>query len=147
VYPVFGKDDEERTPGVVYVFMTGEIWSVDAFMVLRPVQNGPMGIALEETLFCNALETYSAFLSKLGVEPPYRWIAGVQKVNGAGLWVPVQPGFTRWEPGPLGTCMLDVVTAEGAYSPGDPAAASLKPFFTRIYESCGLERPVWLDGR
>lgn len=43
--------------------------------------------------------------------------------------------------------MLDIVTATGTYSPGQNPVLQLKPFFEALYESCGISRPSWLDGR
>jgi hypothetical protein len=33
----------------------------------------------------------------------------------------------------------------GFYSPGDAPALALKPFFAKLYESCGISRQEWQD--
>jgi len=144
LYPAWGSG--EATPGLVYVFKTGEIWSIDAFAIRQAGNNnGPEGFALIEELFTQALDQYSEFLAKLGCLPPFRWIAGVSGVKGAGLWVPTQPGYVPLQSRPRGTCMLDVLMKEGTHTPETQALVSLQPFFLSVYESCGLERPSWLD--
>jgi hypothetical protein len=132
--------------GVLYGFTTGEIWTIDTYRIdaLRGDDKHP-GISLEEEDFTQALKDYSECLSALGIQPPYRWIAGMSGIKGVGLWVPVRPGYSRWKPGPIGCCMVEEVIAEGLHSPDEPAGKSLLPFFRAVYESCGLDRPEWLD--
>jgi len=42
-----------------------------------------------------------------------------------------------------GSCIAESVIAEGLHSIGDTSAESLRPFFTKLYDSCGVKLPQW----
>jgi hypothetical protein len=48
-------------------------------------------------------------------------------------------------PGADGKCMIDTVSETGLYSPGDMPGPTLKSFFVKLYESCGVSRQDWQD--
>ena len=101
-------------------------------------------IPLDENSFAKSLEEYSAFLSRIQIEPPYRWIAGMEGVKGRGIYLPAPPGRTALRM-IHGSCVADHIKVKGLHSPGDAAQQSLRPFFDAIYDNCGLERPAWLN--
>jgi hypothetical protein len=90
------------------------------------------------------LAAYANFLVKLGITPPFRWIAGMENLKNRLLYIPVPPGRMRF-PGPHGQCGEDVISESGLYSPGDPAGPALKPFFEKLYNACGVRREAWQD--
>jgi hypothetical protein len=47
--------------------------------------------------------------------------------------------------GPIGKCLVDVIVDEGTHSTGDPSAKSLRPFFVKLFDSCGVQPPTSLD--
>jgi hypothetical protein len=130
------------THDVAFLFNTGEVWVANSYYLQVTTDNG---IVFIEDKMGSALERYAKVLENLGIRPPYRWIAGMEGIKGRGLWVPVQSGYVRMRPGPIGKCLLDSVEEKGFHTPGESPIRSLKPFFTKLFESCGLDRPEWLD--
>ncbi len=143
----FGMYYAENTPGetrdMAFIFTTGEIWTIDTSNLEYSAHDN--AIPFVESDFRDALTASSEVLAKLGIDPPFTWIAGMEKVKGRGLYVPDRPGYSSIFPGTRGKCLQDNVIGEGQHIPGDEPAASLKPFFTKLFDSCGLERPTWLD--
>jgi hypothetical protein len=138
------RDRRDATFWAVFAFNTGEVWTVDSYLIAASLEHKMMAIPLDENSFAKPLADYSAFLGCLGIEPPYRWIAGIEGIRGRGLYVPAAPGRMN-PPMPRGSCVVDHVSERGLHSPGDPARKSLTLFFDAIYDRCGLERPAWLD--
>ncbi|CAB3773931.1 MULTISPECIES: hypothetical protein [Burkholderia] len=138
-----GEGDASTT---TFAFKTGEVWAVDALYLDYLERQGVKSIPDAEVMYAQALRTLGAFEARLGLKPPYRWIAGMSGLKGRGLEVPVASGRASI-PGPKGRCLQDVVSVTGTYSPDASPILQLKPFWEAIYESCGLSRPVWLDGR
>jgi hypothetical protein len=142
VYTVF-SDAPELARALVFGFTTGEIWSVDTYWLLK--REGPLVVPDVDQSFRQALISYGKLLQKIGITPPYRWIAGMENLKGRRLYIPVRPGYQRFRPSHDGECLDDVVTETGFYSPGDAPGPALKPFFSRLYESCGVSRQDWQD--
>lgn len=128
-----------ETGATSFVFMTGEVWAVNRF----PFEGNPT-FFLNEEAFEIALRTYAVFLQHLGLKPPYKWIAGIDGIKGKALEVPVRPGYMNIAPG-KGCCVADYVCESGTYTPGDDPQESLRPFFEAVYDTCGLQRPAWLN--
>jgi hypothetical protein len=132
--------ERERALAIVVAFTRGEVWSIDTGWLA-----GSNTVPNVETSYRRALSDYGQFLMKLGIKPPYRWIAGMDRLKGRALYVPAPPGFMRALPHPNGQCLLQMVTESGIYSPGDATAPALKPFFVKLYEACGVSRESWQD--
>jgi hypothetical protein len=126
---------------VVIVFTSGEVWAVDACTLDSLTRNGQNAILLQEELIAEALGRYSAFLTKLGINPPHRWIAGLQGVKDRGIIIPRCPGTISLNPGPRGICLIDNIICEGDHVADRSLSQALKPFFTKVFESCGVDRP------
>jgi hypothetical protein len=137
---------EEDASAVTFAFKTGEVWAVDALYLDYLEHKGVTFIPDAELMYARALHNLGEFEARLGVKPPYRWIAGMSGLRGRGLEVPIQPGHVSL-PGPKGSCLQEVVSITGTYSPSENPVLQLKPFWEAIYESCGLSRRAWLDGR
>ena len=91
-----------------------------------------------------SLDGYATYLGHLGIKPPLRWVAGMEDLKGRGMWPRNRPGYNSiW--GLQGNCIEDTVVAEGIYQSGDSGQQSLRPFFERLYDRCGLRRPDWLN--
>lgn len=138
-YVSWGEGDE--TPSVVFAFTTGEVWGCDSF-ILSALRNQNV-IPPFETALRSALGEYAGFLERLGIKPPYRWITGMEDLKGRGVIDPT--GRMALYRGPLGSCLEDVITYEGIYTPGEPLTAALRPFFVKLFDSCGVERPPQMD--
>jgi hypothetical protein len=141
----FFSDQRQQIRAVVFTFATGEVWSVDTYWLdaykdadVRPT------VPSDEASFRKALQHYASFLERLGVKPPFRWIAGMENLKGRLLYVPARPGYMRLG-GPQGKCLEDVIVESGTYTPGDPPGPTLKPFFEKLYNACGVSRQDWQD--
>jgi hypothetical protein len=143
VFDVPNEIDEQQkrkeASSMVFVFSTGEIWSIDTASLARHSQ----WIPFVESNFNERCSQYAHFLKGLGVPPPYVWIAGITGIKGRRLTVPPEPGFTNiGSNGPL--CLSDTIQAEGTYKNGVTPAEALRHFYTEIFERCGMERPSHL---
>jgi hypothetical protein len=135
------EDHRDKTSWMVFAFTTGEVWAIDTYLPSAARDYIP----LDEKSLSKSLKEYASFLSRLGIEPPYRWIVGIEGVKGKGIYVPAPPGRMSSYPGPRGHCVVDPLVQEGTYAPGDDARTSLRLFFEHAFDSCGLERPAWLN--
>ena len=81
------------TTSVAFGFRTGEIWSIDTGVLASCPSELPA--PLIETAYNTHLHGYASFLQHLGIDPPYRWIAGLAGVSGRRLEIP-----NRSFPGP-----------------------------------------------
>jgi hypothetical protein len=146
-YGVYPPNGEVSDPvdGVLYLFKTGEIWSTDTYWSTMKDENNNKFILLNEKNFRNSLKTYSETLNKLGINPPYKWIAGIEGVYNRGILMMSRSGYYSSDSRVRGSFMLQSIVEEGIYIPPQNPADALKPFFDRVYECCGLERPAWLN--
>lgn len=142
----FGNYGIEKDPGVtrsvVFAFVTGEVWAIDS----RILSIDPNRRTIPNTiaLFTNGLTAYADFLARIGVQPPYKWIAGMENVKGRSLTIEPPPGQTLVNP-IQGSCVTDVVFDEGLHHISDSPRKSLRPFFTKLYDSCRLKLPDYFD--
>jgi len=134
--------DRSVTGSVTFAFSTGEVWAVDTYG-LTPVVGTPNVIPSNEENLAVALRRYASFLGLLGIAPPYKWIAGIEGVAGRSILMPMQADQTLTV-GPRGRCLTDAFEETGSFDPSEGAGEVLLPFFKRIYEECGLERPSFL---
>jgi hypothetical protein len=127
-----------ETRSVAYAFRTGEVWSVDtAVLSYHP------GILVGdiEKLYRDRLVGYAQFLLSLGLQPPFRWIAGIADIKGRHLQIPLSPSAAQ--PFFLGPeCLSTNIGAEGTYDGKGESGVALLGFFVAIYEECGRKRPT-----
>jgi hypothetical protein len=142
IYPALEKNSD-LTLAVVVAFNTGEIWSTDVHLLAATSARNY--VPLSEDEYCDSLKEYANLLVRLGIDPPFRWIAGMENLKGRGMYVPARPGHISVAQGPQGHSLEDVVIVEGLYTPGENARLALKPFFERLYEVCCRSRPAHLD--
>jgi hypothetical protein len=132
--------DELQTVSAAFAFETGEVWSIDTWLLASdPIRLFAGEI---ERLFSRRLKAYAHFLGSLGVGPPYRWIAGLEGVKGRRLQIPPPQGRMQIGLGP--ECMSDVIFEEGVYDGGGTPSKALNPFFSAIYNKSGIPRPDYL---
>jgi hypothetical protein len=128
-FAIDSNDAPVQSPAMVFVFESGELWAINSrvISVMREVPYIP-----DE--FTGQLDRLASFLrDQLGVSRPYRWIAGIEGVKERPLVAGQRVvGF------PTGHCVADVITEQGIYSEGESTALSLRPFFTKILEKCGV---------
>jgi hypothetical protein len=145
VYSVLG-DQRDQIRAIVSAFTTGEVWSIDTYWLeAYKVDNERLTIPNEEGSFRGALVGYGKFLQSLDVNPPFVWTAGMENLEGRFLYPSAPPGRMRIHTGPVGKGVTDVVSDSGLYFLGDSPAQTLKPFFAKLYNSCGVRRENWQD--
>jgi len=135
------QDGYIETGGAAFVFETGEIWAVDTNLLSYNTDR--LFYTDIQNKYVKSLNTYSQFLQRLDIEPPYKWIAGLTGVKGRALGYPAKPGHS-WirDSGP--TCLSDTIEVEGYFNAGETALKALLPFFERLFEKCGRPRPDYL---
>jgi hypothetical protein len=137
-------DDPSSALALVFAFTTGEIWSIDTYW-LNVRADGQRVVPAAEKDLRRALVEYGNLLQRMGVPHPYRWVAGMEDLKGRALYVPPPPNHHKSFSTHDGECLVDDVIESGLYSPGDLPGPILKPFFVKLYESCGMSRQDWQD--
>jgi hypothetical protein len=142
--------DRSTTTAVSFAFDTGEIWSLDTYIVNAIKQHagvgGRLGMPYFEDRFKYAAHMFRMMLSRLGVNPPLRWIAGIEGIKNVGLYFPAPTGQYFPVPAPHGKSLVDIVWDTGIIKEDDTPASGLHPFFKKMFNTFGVERPEYLDG-
>ncbi len=134
--------EARETNSVAFAFETGEVWAIDTW--LMGTHPSELFVGEIEQHWTECLRDYATFLRRLGLQAPFRWIAGVTGVNHRRLQYPLPQGQMRisgWQ-GP--ECLTDHITTQGSYNDEQPAISALLPFFEAIYIKCGMRRPEYL---
>jgi hypothetical protein len=97
-----------------------------------------------EKAYADGLTKYSDLLKKMGIDGPYQWKAGLIGVKKRKLTYPAPPGKSWMFPDRGPSCATDVIEAEGQIKPGESSTTALLPFFKKIFDECGEERPEYL---
>jgi hypothetical protein len=134
--------DEVQTNTAAFAFKTGEVWAIDTW-VLGAEQTMLLSVEIEKML-TEQLPHYGYFLSLLGLEEPYRWIAGLTGVKNRQLQYPPERYSIRIPGMPGRLCASEQVITEGVYDGKQSPMSTLLPFFKDIYDACGIERPEHL---
>lgn len=127
-FPVQGTD---TVNSVAYVFNTGEIWVIDAWLSVIPEY-----LELDERIFSETLRQCAEFLSRVGVGGPYKWIAGMEGIGNRRLVLADRPNAR------LGTCIVDRIEKDGTYDASQDPSLALQPFFEEVFDACGAVRPT-----
>jgi hypothetical protein len=128
------SSDPSRALDAIFMFGTGEIWSVDAWQMQAYARRDPPLLLLNERYFTESLARYALFLSEIGAKPPFRWIAGIEGTNNRHLGVPSLDLHNR-------VCLVDIIEDEGIYTSDMEPEKALSSFFSKVYDSCGMQRP------
>jgi hypothetical protein len=144
-------NDSGKAETVSFLFEKGEAWAIDTRVMsrIRDRSGGDRRPGLPanelEREFNSVLSNLAGVLGRLGVVPPYKWIAGLEGVRTFGLYYDPPAGKMWVDSGPHGSCVADVVIEEGLLANDHPTPDSLKPFFSKLFSKCDLERPQYLD--
>ena len=131
----------DPVPAVIVAFKSGEVWSV----YTGPLSSIHKDIPNLEPMFVDCFTRCIRFLQKgLNIAPPYRWVAGVENLRGKRLWKIARPGQAYIDP-MTGPCLTDIVSESGVLSETDKVQLGLRPFFRKLYDACGAERPDHMD--
>jgi len=125
---------------VAFAFRTGEVWSIET--ALLAYDSDKLFSTEIEEAFVKGIKNYSLFLKEIGIDPPYYWKAGLIGVRGRRLGYPPQQDYSRIGPGPV--CASDRIEAEGQIDFEEREMTALLPFFKKIFDECGIERPEHL---
>jgi hypothetical protein len=120
------------TPMLVYVFTSGEVWSIDAALMSYSSDQ----VFFNPANFVSAIQRFSDLLGRLGVGGPYRWVAGIEGMKNRRLQIDGR-AYT-FPPAP---CLVDSVVCQGEFS-GDLAEAgqSIEPFVAEVFDAGHLRR-------
>jgi len=127
-YPVMG---ESTTYSVSYIFNTGEIWIIDAWL-----SQIPQYLELDERIFSMTLQKCASVLGSMGINGPYKWIAGMEGIENRRLVLADRPNAK------LGTCIVDRIEKDGMYDASQDPGLALRPFFEEVFDACGAVRPA-----
>jgi hypothetical protein len=132
-----------ETNSIAFAFNTGELWSIDTSVLdTAAVKKHLYFLGIARTLVPK-LREYGQYFCSLGIQPPFKWIAGLEGIKGWRLKVPPPTNHISTSPGQ--TCLKDLVEANGVYDPVQPPAMALLPFFTRIFRGCGMTMPSHME--
>jgi hypothetical protein len=128
-----------ETSSAAFAFVTGEVWATDTWLL--DAASAQLLVVDIETIFNERLRDYGRFLGCLGLPPPYHWIAGLTGIKGRRLQRP-PPRGQMWIPGAVGPlCLADTVEKDGEYDGNQTTSSALNPFFSAIFDACGVSRP------
>jgi hypothetical protein len=131
-----------ETNSAVFAFTTGELWSVDTSHLGLAKEKKHLYFLNIAQMLVPKLRDYGQFLQSIGIQPPFKWIAGMEGIKGWRLKVPPPPGYSD---APGETCLSDVVEASGTYDLQQPRALALRPFFNQLFRKCGMTIPPHID--
>jgi hypothetical protein len=72
-------DEDRETNSLAFVFETGEVWAIDTWLLSAHPTFLLVGEMEKE--WPKRLIDYTSLLRRLGLHPPYQWIAGLVGVN------------------------------------------------------------------
>jgi hypothetical protein len=140
-----------RAQSVTFAFERGEVWAIDTRILSRikeyssPGNRSGLPVSDMRKDFNRVLASLLSFLDRLGVQPPYRWVAGADGVKMLGLYYPAPPNHRWMLNEPNGSCVADIVSEEGIIDGREVASQALKPFFVKLFAKCGIDWPDYLD--
>lgn len=124
---------------IAFAFETGEIWSINTIILSNHISSIPF----LESEYTKSFRDYIKFLKDFGVNPPYKWIAGITGVKNRYLQYPIPHNHYRTGDGPI--CLTDTIQTEGTFDGEQDVKEVLLPFFEKIFDKCGLPRPNYLS--
>lgn len=133
---------------VTFVFETGEVWGINAFMLdssgIRSKDQGAGIIPFAHTQIVEVFRNFTALLRRpMDVPTPYRWILGMENLKGRQLVIPALNG--GWS-NPMGRCLVDEIVEEGSYEPDESHYKCLRPFFEKLVSRCALDPSELMKG-
>lgn len=116
-----GANRDEETTSLLYAMSSGEVWSIDTTHML---DTNVTLVSQSELL--DALRSCASLLSRLGVAPNYRWVAGAVGLKNRQ--------YVEWQSGNRGGRFLKDSVVESGLFDGNPdnANAALEPFLRAL---------------
>ena len=87
IYGVLG-DQAETARSIIFGFTSGEMWAVDTYWLEANQQASQRNVPNVDAQYRQALVAYGNFLERLGIRPPFKWIAGMEDLKGRLLYIP-----------------------------------------------------------
>jgi hypothetical protein len=135
---IYERTNNSQTSSVAFAFESGEIWSMDSAILGSFQQKLYMQFLLEK--YTSALSRYAIFLQKLGISPPFQWIAGIDGVKNWELIT--EEGYIPGKIFSGPTCMSNRITKTGIFTPEESPKIVLRPFFEEICRKSGVDYPA-----
>ena len=134
--------DNRLVSSVSFAFKTGEVWTTYAGPFATPDGNTFLNV---EADFVECFLCILRFMGQgLGISLPYRWIAGIDGINGKRMQRFAPPGQGYTTPY-TARSMADMVSETGVLKEGDDPHLALVPFFQAIYDVCGEPRGEYMN--
>jgi hypothetical protein len=136
------SSEEQQTNSSAFAFETGEVWAIDTY----PLRTNPeeLFVGEIERMLTERLPSYARFLTSLGLQPPFKWSAGLADVQNRRLEYPAPPGQMRIPGWAADRCISKHVEGTGTYDTKQSPTSALLLFFKEIYNKCGVARPDYL---
>jgi hypothetical protein len=145
-FGVFVPDKQKgtSTPVVLYIFHTGEMWTIDAFDSYAGSFNGKPTIPFSGAQFIGVLDQYREFLKdRLKIAPPYRCTLGVEGVTDRPVWL---PGRRRYYiQNPAGSSVADTIFVDAVLKAQSSSRELVQAFFARVLDKCGIDNTSCLE--
>ena len=138
------KAGDLESESIAFFLTTGEIWAIDTQILSHEGKIFPAAI---EKQYTRALTDYAQVSERVGIKPPFQWIAGLHGVRNRGLIVPVQPNHAQSSLFRAPKCLSLTIRASGSYDGQESPVSALLPFFDEIYGACAVDRPTWLPNK
>ena len=125
---------------VSFLFRSGEVWSVDTSLLPTVSHQRYFMLSEVRKSLPQLLTNFADALIDLGLNPPFKWIAGVEGVEG---YRPAfdTPQINEPRHPPL---QAESVLVEGLYSPGDNTSMVADAFSEKVFAECGRKMPEGL---
>ena len=137
-----GAQKSTIASSVSFLFKVGEIWSIETDCFNAHESDIGFAYSLVRRSLPARLKAFGLLLTALGVAGNYRWVAGIEGVEGVSLNYAPPPGCYIFS---YPHFLADQVTAEGLFSPGDDAEKALDGFFDKLFAECAMLRPSHLN--
>jgi len=124
--------DAKPSPSTAFMFTDGEIWTINTLFF----KFYPDLIFLQEEHYAETLKQCAVHLDRIGIKGPYRFVAGIEGIE--GLYLPAPHSNVRG----AGPCTVNIVEEPGIFKIGDDTANALEPFFAEVFDKCRARRPI-----
>jgi hypothetical protein len=120
-----------------FLFRVGELWSIDTELCANYPPHNFFALSEVRKGLPTLIQQSAATLAALMVPTPFRWIIGIEGVEGYELTFDRQNGFPFRRP----LILTDPIICAGLFSPGDNVSLIVDTFSKRVFAECGQEQP------
>jgi hypothetical protein len=120
-----------------FLFRSGEVWSIDTSLLFTHQQKPWFSLSEARKNLPQLLSNFADVLVGLGLNPPFKWIAGVEGVEGYRVAFDTRQMNEPAYP-PL---QAERVCVDGRYTPGDDTSVITNAFSEKVFAECGRKMP------